>query len=127
MEDSARSIRALEQLKQLGLRLAIDDFGTGYSSLNYLQRMTIDILKIDRSFVDRIDRGDDPAFARAIVDLARTLSLKTIAEGIEVEAQAERLEEIGCELGQGFLYAKAVPADEMTRLLAAPRDNRVAS
>ena len=89
--------------------------------------MTIDILKIDRSFVDRIDRGDDPAFARAIVDLARTLSLKTIAEGIEVEAQAERLEELGCELGQGFLYAKAVPADEMTRLLAAPRENRMAS
>jgi diguanylate cyclase (GGDEF)-like protein len=128
LEDSSKSIRALEHLKALGVRLAIDDFGTGYSSLNYLQRMPIDILKIDRSFVDKIDRGgDELAFARAIVELARTLSLRTVAEGIEVEAQAARLGELGCELGQGFLYARAVPADEMTRLLAVPGDLRAAS
>jgi diguanylate cyclase (GGDEF)-like protein len=118
MEDTDASTRALGQLKALGVHLAIDDFGTGYSSLNYLQRMPIDILKIDRSFVDRVDRGgDDLAFARAIVELARTLSLRTVAEGIELESQAECLDQLGCDLGQGFLYAKAVPADELTELL----------
>jgi EAL domain-containing protein (putative c-di-GMP-specific phosphodiesterase class I) len=121
MEDTDASTRALQQLKALGVHLAIDDFGTGYSSLNYLQRMPIDILKIDRSFVDRIDQGgDELAFARAIVELARTLSLRTIAEGIELESQAECLDQLGCDLGQGFLYAKAVPPEELTRLLATP-------
>jgi diguanylate cyclase len=128
MEDTDASTTALAQLKALGVRLAIDDFGTGYSSLNYLQRMPIDILKIDRSFVSRIDKGgDDLAFARAIVELARSLSLKTIAEGIELETQAECLDQLGCDLGQGFLYARAVPADEMTVLLSAPLEDRIAS
>jgi EAL domain-containing protein (putative c-di-GMP-specific phosphodiesterase class I) len=128
MEDTDASTAALEQLKALGVHLAIDDFGTGYSSLNYLQRMPIDILKIDRSFVDRIDQGgDELAFARAIVELARSLSLRTIAEGIELESQAECLDRLGCDLGQGFLYAKAVPADELTVMLAAPRESLVAS
>ena len=128
MEDTDASTAALGQLKRPGVRLAIDDFGTGYSSLNYLQRMPIDILKIDRSFVDRIDRGgDELAFARAIVELARSLSLRTIAEGIELESQAECLDQLGCDLGQGFLYAKAVPPEELTLLLAAPRAGRVAS
>jgi diguanylate cyclase (GGDEF)-like protein len=128
MEDSERATRALDQLKALGVRLAIDDFGTGYSSLNYLQRMPIDILKIDRSFINRIEQGgDELAFARAIVELARTLSLRTVAEGIEIEAQAERLDELGCDLGQGYLYSRPVPADEMTRLLSAPATDLVAS
>ena len=110
MEDTDASTAALGNLKALGVHLAIDDFGTGYSSLSYLQRMPIDILKIDRSFVNRIDQGgDELAFARAIVELARSLSLRTIAEGIELESQAECLDQLGCDLEQGFLYAKAVP------------------
>ena len=128
MEDTDAATTALEQLKALGVHLAIDDFGTGYSSLNYLQRMPIDILKIDRSFVNRIDQGgDELAFARAIVELARSLSLRTIAEGIELESQAECLDQLGCDLGQGFLYAKAVPPEELTVMLAAPPEARVAS
>jgi EAL domain-containing protein (putative c-di-GMP-specific phosphodiesterase class I) len=121
MEDTDASIRALCDLKALGVRLAIDDFGTGYSSLNYLQRMPVDILKIDRSFVNRIDRGgEELALARTIVELARSLSLRTIAEGIELTAQADCLSDLGCDLGQGFLYARAVPPDELTRMLASP-------
>ncbi len=128
MEDTDASTAALKQLKALGVHLAIDDFGTGYSSLNYLQRMPIDILKIDRSFVDRIDQGgDELAFARAIVELARSLSLRTIAEGIELESQAECLDQLGCDLGQGFLYAKAVPPEELTLMLSAPPERCVAS
>ena len=127
MEDTDASTAALEQLKALGVHLAIDDFGTGYSSLNYLQRMPIDILKIDRSFVDRIDQGgDELAFARAIVEMARSLSLRTIAEGIELESQAECLDQLGCDLGQGFLYAKAVPAEELTVMLSTGGTDRAA-
>jgi len=119
MDDSERTGRVLADLKALGVRLAIDDFGTGYSSLNYLQRMPVDVLKIDRSFVDGLERGgEELAFARAICDLARTLSLQTIAEGIELPAQADRLGELGCELGQGFLYAKAQTPEQISALLA---------
>jgi diguanylate cyclase (GGDEF)-like protein len=118
MDDADGTAKVLADLKALGVRLAIDDFGTGYSSLNYLQRMPVDVLKIDRSFVDGLERGGEAlAFARAICDLARSLSLQTIAEGIELTAQADRLGELGCDLGQGFLYAKALPPDQLAQLL----------
>ncbi|HET6194238.1 MAG TPA: EAL domain-containing protein, partial [Acetobacteraceae bacterium] len=120
MDDGTGTANMLADLKALGMRLAIDDFGTGYSSLNYLQRMPVDVLKIDRSFVDGLEHGgDDLAFARAICDLARTLSLQTIAEGIELPAQADRLGELGCDLGQGYLYAKAMPPERIAELLEA--------
>jgi EAL domain-containing protein (putative c-di-GMP-specific phosphodiesterase class I) len=120
MEDTDHGARALHELKALGVRLAIDDFGTGYSSLNYLQRMPFDTLKIDRSFVNKIDRGgDELALCRTIVELARTLSLKTVAEGIELSAQADVLSRLGCDIGQGYLFARPVPVDEMTRLLVS--------
>ncbi|MGE3270624.1 MAG: putative bifunctional diguanylate cyclase/phosphodiesterase [Chloroflexota bacterium] len=128
MDDVETTTSALKQLKDLGVRLAIDDFGTGYSSLSYLQRLPIDVLKIDRSFVDRIQHGaEELAFARAIVDLARTLSLSTVAEGIELESQADRLTELGCNLGQGFLYSRPVPAEEIDRLLGMAAEQTLAS
>jgi diguanylate cyclase (GGDEF)-like protein len=120
VEDTDLSSRALHDLKALGVKLAIDDFGTGYSSLNYLQRMPFDVLKIDRSFVNKIDRGGDEfALCRTIVELARTLSLKTVAEGIELSAQAEVLSRLGCDVGQGFLFARPVPETELTRMIVS--------
>jgi EAL domain-containing protein (putative c-di-GMP-specific phosphodiesterase class I) len=102
----ATTIR-LQELKSLGVRLAIDDFGTGYSSLSYLQRFPIDILKIDKSFVDGVVRGgNQAALARTIISLGDSLALRTVAEGIETDAQRSVLRELGCQLGQGFLYAK---------------------
>ena len=96
----------LGELHGLGVRIAIDDFGTGYSSLSYLRQFPVDILKIDQSFVGTItDQERAPAVLRGLLDLARTLELETIAEGIEVDAQRVSLLDQHCDFGQGFLYA----------------------
>jgi EAL domain-containing protein (putative c-di-GMP-specific phosphodiesterase class I) len=128
MDDITRTARVLGDLTALGVKLAIDDFGTGHSSLNYLQRLPIDILKIDRSFVTGIEKGgDELALTRTICDLARSLSLTTIAEGIEHPAQAFRLRELGCDLAQGFLYSTPLPARHIHGLLAEANALRHAS
>ena len=109
----------LHELKALGVRLAIDDFGTGYSSLAYLQRFPVDILKIDKTFVDGITRGGaDATLARTIIALGDTLALRTVAEGVQHDEQCTLLRQLGCELGQGYLFAKPLPPDELARLLA---------
>ena len=96
--------------KGLGLNLAIDDFGTGYSSLGYLQQFPIDVLKIDRSFVDAVGvEHADPVLARAIIALGRTLQIETIAEGIERPEQRDGLRILGCTLGQGYHFARPMP------------------
>lgn len=100
----------LAELHDLGVKLALDDFGTGYSSLAYLRRLPLDFLKIDRSFVAHLDgHGTDTAIVRAIVDLAHTLGLVTVGEGVETEEQAQVLTDLGCVLAQGFLYAEPGP------------------
>ena len=108
------------ELKALGVRLAIDDFGTGYSSLAYLRQFPIDVLKIDRSFVDAATSGSPggEALLRAIVNLAASLDLTTVAEGIEQPAQRELVRALGCTIGQGYLFARPLPADEFGQLLA---------
>ena len=110
----------LFQLKELGISLAIDDFGTGYSSLSYIQQFPVDVLKIDRSFVEGLGRtgGTDAALARTIIALGASLQLRTVAEGIEVEAQRAILRELGCELGQGFLYARPMAAGDVEAWLS---------
>jgi EAL domain-containing protein (putative c-di-GMP-specific phosphodiesterase class I) len=108
------------QLKELGVSLAIDDFGTGYSSLSYIQQFPVDVLKIDRSFVEGLGRatGTDAALARTIIALGASLQLRTIAEGIEVEAQRAILRELGCEFGQGYLYARPMAGEGVPRWIA---------
>jgi diguanylate cyclase (GGDEF)-like protein/PAS domain S-box-containing protein len=104
---SGETLEKLQALKALGLNLAIDDFGTGYSSLGYLQQFPIDVLKIDRTFVDAVGVEDQNAtLARAIIALGRTLQIETVAEGIERVEQREGLRALGCTLGQGFLFAR---------------------
>jgi EAL domain-containing protein (putative c-di-GMP-specific phosphodiesterase class I) len=118
MQDLASSIQTLEQLRGLGVRLAIDDFGTGYSSLNYLRRLPVDTLKIDRSFIQEAER--DPrshSILRAIVAIAEALDLAVTAEGVETAAQLRRVRAVGCERIQGFYFSKAVDAESMTTLL----------
>jgi diguanylate cyclase (GGDEF)-like protein/PAS domain S-box-containing protein len=108
----------LQDLKQLGVLLAIDDFGTGYSSLSYLRRFPIDMLKIDKAFVDGIASGrEEAALAHAIVNLSHTLQLHTIAEGVELPEQAMNLAALGCRDGQGYHFAKPLAAAAMTQLL----------
>jgi len=107
VEDSQRTAARLQAARAHGVRVAVDDFGTGYSSLSYLRQLPVDTLKIDRSFVEGV--GDDPdatSLARAILDLARTLKLGTVAEGIERQVQADTLRTLGCDHGQGYLFAR---------------------
>jgi diguanylate cyclase (GGDEF)-like protein len=111
----------LHTLRQAGVQIAVDDFGTGYSSLGYLRQLPIDSLKIDRSFVVEIDNGMGDLFAETIVDLAHKLGIATVAEGVETEAQLSRLRELGCEIVQGFLYAKPMPASELPQWFAEHR------
>jgi diguanylate cyclase (GGDEF)-like protein len=123
MHDTEATISRLAALKALGIRLAVDDFGTGYSSLRYLRRFPIDILKMAKPFVDGLGDFEDEegrALARAIVDIASSLNLACIAEGIEVGVQATMLHELGCGLGQGFHFARPMPADAMSELIGDP-------
>ena len=107
----------LMELKAIGVRLAIDDFGTGYSSLSYLRELPIDVLKVDKSFVDGIAvSGQRLALAEGIVQLARTLRLEVIAEGIESEVQRDLLTSMGCQFGQGYVLAMPMPASEAETL-----------
>ncbi|HEY7023336.1 MAG TPA: bifunctional diguanylate cyclase/phosphodiesterase [Candidatus Limnocylindrales bacterium] len=120
LRDTDLTIATLYALKALGVRLAIDDFGTGYSSLSYLRRLPIDELKIDGSFIAGVSsEPDQVAVVRSILELAETLHLKTVAEGIEGKAQLEALRGLTAQMGQGFLFAEPLEADQVTALLAA--------
>jgi diguanylate cyclase (GGDEF)-like protein len=122
MRNTEATLATLGALKALGIRLAIDDFGTGYSSLRYLQQFPVDVLKIDKSFVDGVARGGrDAALGRTIVALAETLSLRTVAEGIEDPEQRERLRVMGCDSGQGYLFARPLDAATLHALLTDGR------
>ncbi|MGZ4419135.1 MAG: putative bifunctional diguanylate cyclase/phosphodiesterase, partial [Gaiellaceae bacterium] len=114
LTDTDFAMMQLHELKALGIRLAMDDFGTGYSSLSYLSRFPVDILKMDRSFVGA---EDNSTLTSAIIALGTSLSLEVVAEGIELAEQASSLEELGCELGQGFLFARPMDSDALTKFL----------
>jgi diguanylate cyclase (GGDEF)-like protein/PAS domain S-box-containing protein len=119
MNDLAATVEKLSRLKELGLKLAVDDFGTGYSSLSYLRSLPIDILKIDKSFVAGVTYGvEQSAVAQAVVKLARTFNLKTVAEGIEQPEQAAQLLAIGADMGQGYWYSRPLRAPLMEAFLA---------
>jgi diguanylate cyclase (GGDEF)-like protein/PAS domain S-box-containing protein len=114
LSDTDFAMQQLHDLKGLGIRLAMDDFGTGYSSLSYLSRFPVDILKMDRSFVGS---QDNEALTSAIIALGASLSLEVVAEGIELPEQANSLEELGCELGQGYLFAKPMDSVSLAQFL----------
>lgn len=109
---------ALKMLSSAGVSIALDDFGTGYASLSHLKRFPVDIIKIDRSFIrDMHVDAEDEAIVRAVTNLGKSLGVKVVAEGIETRAQATHLSSLGCDLGQGFLYSKAVPANRVPATL----------
>ena len=121
IDDSLAAARELRQLRKLGVRLALDDFGTGYSSLSHLRRFPFDIVKIDRSFVSRITQEQEGAVVQSILEMAATMGLEVVAEGIETQAQLLALRARGCLLGQGFHFARAVPPEALEAILAVGR------
>jgi EAL domain-containing protein (putative c-di-GMP-specific phosphodiesterase class I) len=128
MQEPAEASMELDRLREMGVLVSIDDFGTGYSSLAYLQRLHIQSLKIDLSFVRSIPETEEvPPLIRAITAVARGLNIEVLAEGVEQQYQARVLRRAGCNRVQGYLYGRPVPPEEMTRLLATDcRPSRLA-
>jgi EAL domain-containing protein (putative c-di-GMP-specific phosphodiesterase class I) len=121
MDQSETGIRTLGRLRELGVRLVLDDFGTGYSSLSYLKHLPLDTIKIDRTFVAGLADVTDRSIVEAVVALARGLRIGVVAEGIETETQRRLLHAIGCDVGQGYLFSRPLPADEAERLISRRR------
>ena len=120
MQDAAKKTALLDALRKLEIKIAIDDFGTGYSSLSYLKSLPVDILKIDRSFIEDIpEHSDDMAITAAVIAMATQLGLSTVAEGVENEAQADFLRAKGCDLAQGRLFSVPLPPEEIPPALRA--------
>ena len=122
MQDIDSVVRVLTAVKRLGVQVAIDDFGTGYSALSYLKRLPIDVIKIDKTFIhDLICGGAGADITSAIIAMARSLGLTTIAEGVETKEQLAFLRQRGCDMAQGFLFGAADSSElSMLRLLRAP-------
>ena len=118
MSDAARCMDVLQRLHELGVRLSIDDFGTGYSSMVHLRRLPVDELKIDRSFVlGMTTTSQDLVLVRTAIDLGHNLGLTVVAEGVEGSEHVEALRALGCDIAQGYHYARPMVAERMTELL----------
>jgi EAL domain-containing protein (putative c-di-GMP-specific phosphodiesterase class I) len=118
MADSSQTMATLNALRDMGVRVSLDDFGTGYSSMSYLKRLPLSSLKIDRSFVEGLPHQEESvAIVRAILSLARSLGFNVTAEGVETVEQAHMLRHMACDVVQGFLFSKPVPAEEIPRLI----------
>jgi len=127
MTDTDAGLVTLNELKSMGIRLALDDFGTGYSSLTYLQKLPVDVLKIDRSFVSDISKNpDNAAIVRSTIDLAHGLGLVVVAEGVEDQDILDLLETMGCETAQGFFVGRPMAGDDVIPWLAALAPGRLA-
>jgi EAL domain-containing protein (putative c-di-GMP-specific phosphodiesterase class I) len=121
IDDAETAGEVLRSLRRLGVSVHMDDFGTGYSSLHHLHAFPFDMLKIDRSFVARMTESDQPfQIVRMIVELAHTLGMDVIAEGVETPRQDALLQKLGCRFGQGYLYSRPVPAETITQMLREP-------
>jgi EAL domain-containing protein (putative c-di-GMP-specific phosphodiesterase class I) len=121
MMDPVGALEILNRLKRLDVRLAIDDYGTGYSSLSYLQRLPVDALKIDQSFIADMQRNRDSAtIVRSTIELAHNLDLSVIAEGVEDEDTFDRLATLGCDMAQGYCIGRPMPADQFQTWEPAP-------
>jgi EAL domain-containing protein (putative c-di-GMP-specific phosphodiesterase class I) len=118
IESDENTIRCLNDLKRLGVKIAIDDFGTGYSSLSYLNTIPADLLKIDKSFIDKMNTSDSSKkYVATIISIGHLMNFDVISEGVEEDAQLETLKSIGCDYIQGFIWGRPLPPDEVKALI----------
>ena len=123
IHDFFHTLNTLHELKQIGIRLSLDDFGTGYSSLEQIKYLPVDVLKIDRNFMNSvIEPGEDQAVVTAIIQMAGLLGMETVAEGVETFEQADFLASHGCRQAQGFYYSRPLPFEQLQSLIERPID-----
>ena len=123
MKDFEEKVELIERIKKLGVSFSLDDFGTGYSSLSYLKKIPFDTIKIDKSFIDDLQKPKEGEFVRLIVDIAKNLDLEIVAEGVETKEQFEILQQMGCDIYQGYLCSKPLPATEFEELFESHKCN----
>ncbi len=121
LSDLATAGDELSKIRALGVRVAIDDFGTGYTSIAHLQQLSVDTIKVDRSFICQIDQLRDQSLVRMVTDLSHSIGVSVVAEGVETDTQREVLQELGCDSLQGFLIGRPIPAPEILDWLQAYR------
>jgi EAL domain-containing protein (putative c-di-GMP-specific phosphodiesterase class I) len=130
MQNTFATLATLHQLRELGVQIAMDDFGTGYSSLSYLRSFPFDKIKIDRSFIQDLSKGEEPvAIVQAVANLAKSLKMASTAEGVETQQQMDMLQSLGCTEMQGYLFSQARPASEIRQFFqkhAEPTKSAVA-
>jgi EAL domain-containing protein (putative c-di-GMP-specific phosphodiesterase class I) len=120
VDDTDRTILQLEALRRVGVQIALDDFGTGYSSLSYLRALPVDVVKIDRSFVQRMPTSEaDTAVVAAIMQLSHALGFRVVAEGVETDTNLERLRQLGCDFAQGYLWSEPLSSAQARRAIVA--------
>ena len=117
IQDFDTTIQTIQKLKQMGVQIAIDDFGTGFSSLSYLMKLQVDVLKLDKSFVEELTNQKNASLVHSIISLAHNLNLRVVAEGIETEDQLQILAQYGCDLGQGYLFSKPLMSEQIEKML----------
>ena len=123
--DTGRTVASIDRIARIGKRLSIDDFGTGYSSLSYLQKLPVHEVKVDKSFVMSMSSNEsDAAIVKSIIDLAHNLELKVVAEGVENRDSWLRLEQLGCDIAQGYSLSRPIPADAFNEWLAGWPERR---
>ena len=116
--ENTNHLEVLTQLKSAGCLISLDDFGTGYSSLSYLRRFPVDVLKLDKSFIDEIHTNSgDEALVKSIIQMSQVLGIKVVAEGVELQQQLAVLKEAGCDFIQGYYFSKPLPGDEIQAFL----------
>jgi EAL domain-containing protein (putative c-di-GMP-specific phosphodiesterase class I) len=120
MDQHRSSLGALQALNELGVQLSLDDFGTGYSSLAYLQRLPLNLIKLDRRFISRVGTETDDAIVRAVVALGQSMGLGVVAEGVETHEQLATVTALGCQFAQGFYFSRPVDRSEFGELLRDP-------
>jgi len=117
VESSENVLDAFEELRRLGIKISLDDFGTGFSSLNYLSTFSVDSIKIDRSFISKVDKDKNSAIVVAVIQMAHAFGYKVVAEGVETQDQLDFLKQIDCDIVQGYFYSRPIPADAVDELI----------
>jgi len=125
LDDLENGLAILKQIREMGISISIDDFGTGYSSLSYIKNIAPEVIKIDQTFVGEIENRANLAIIQAVIAMAQSLGMETVAEGVETQEQHQVLKDMGCDTFQGYFYSPAISAERATQMLTEGKNNKL--